>query len=626
MRTHQGDSEVSVFVSTEVSRWHSTCTETGAAKIWDVDQASRNRLWRQDCSVNSLDRGSVLTIFPARSPLRASVVLRTPPSPRVGTSELFLLRRQSALSGFWESLRTLCSRTKFPMSVNSTYPFRSLNKEPSRLAGQPLGASFLVHCSVVLMLVYVPRTFPARKTPSNSRPSDSGKIYYYTFPPVTSAKLLPRIASTGPGAHAGSGSELDHFPILGSTASHADLTIISTPLHPDNSRQTIYQPSSPPDLRIKTELKLPDIAQRTLPEIPKLLPDLHLRDLKPLPPNEHIDSAAASLAPAIPTNPAVVLPEFGNVQPRLPVTTLAAPRKLRDNEQDRASADESLTEGHGLLIIGVDPSGEASKLILPGGYRWGEFSVSPAGGEPGSPGGSLTGSVVGGSGGNGPGGDESTGIGPGHDSGGGGITGSSGRITVSRSATTGNGSLELGLDPVGAERMVYLVPSATVPRRNAFVVSTGPRGGGGLEVYGALPCGKIYTVFLPMPGRTWTLQFCRTGERATSDARSATIHLEPALVPPDPELKFDFQRLPVPPDKAHKMIVLKGALREDGTVDKLQVYQGVVPQMDEAARIAFSRWTFKPAMSAGTPLRIEILVGIPIGAAELMPQRIAPAK
>lgn len=48
MRTHQGDSAVSVFVSTEVSRWHSTCTKTQTNvvsrlpvqpryKIWDVD-------------------------------------------------------------------------------------------------------------------------------------------------------------------------------------------------------------------------------------------------------------------------------------------------------------------------------------------------------------------------------------------------------------------------------------------------------------------------------------------------------------------------------------------------------------------------------------------------------------
>jgi TonB family protein len=59
------------------------------------------------------------------------------------------------------------------------------------------------------------------------------------------------------------------------------------------------------------------------------------------------------------------------------------------------------------------------------------------------------------------------------------------------------------------------------------------------------------------------------------------------------------------------LIVLKGTLREDGTVDGLEIYQGIVPQMDEAARLAFSRWKFKPAMRAGKPVAIELLVGIP---------------
>jgi len=50
---------------------------------------------------------------------------------------------------------------------------------------------------------------------------------------------------------------------------------------------------------------------------------------------------------------------------------------------------------------------------------------------------------------------------------------------------------------------------------------------------------------------------------------------------------------------------------EDGSITGLEVYQGIVPQMDEAARLAFSRWKFKPAMKAGKPVAIEILIGIP---------------
>jgi outer membrane biosynthesis protein TonB len=58
------------------------------------------------------------------------------------------------------------------------------------------------------------------------------------------------------------------------------------------------------------------------------------------------------------------------------------------------------------------------------------------------------------------------------------------------------------------------------------------------------------------------------------------------------------------------MIVLKGVLRDDGSVDALEVYQGIVPEMDEAARLAFSRWNFKPAMRGNKPIALDILVGI----------------
>jgi hypothetical protein len=46
-------------------------------------------------------------------------------------------------------------------------------------------------------------------------------------------------------------------------------------------------------------------------------------------------------------------------------------------------------------------------------------------------------------------------------------------------------------------------------------------------------------------------------------------------------------------------------------VDGLQVYQGLLPEMDEAARTALARWKFTPAMRGGKPLAVEILVGIP---------------
>jgi outer membrane biosynthesis protein TonB len=58
--------------------------------------------------------------------------------------------------------------------------------------------------------------------------------------------------------------------------------------------------------------------------------------------------------------------------------------------------------------------------------------------------------------------------------------------------------------------------------------------------------------------------------------------------------------------------VLKGTLRDDGVVENLEVFQGVLPEMDAAARAAFGQWKFRPAMRDGKPVPVEILIGIPI--------------
>jgi len=87
--------------------------------------------------------------------------------------------------------------------------------------------------------------------------------------------------------------------------------------------------------------------------------------------------------------------------------------------------------------------------------------------------------------------------------------------------------------------------------------------------------------------------------------------MEQAIVPPEAETRFDFKRTPLPPDKVHKYVILKGRIDEEGKVTDLELHQGLSREMDAAAKQAFSQWTFKPAMRGGKPLSIDILVGIP---------------
>jgi hypothetical protein len=210
---------------------------------------------------------------------------------------------------------------------------------------------------------------------------------------------------------------------------------------------------------------------------------------------------------------------------------------------------------------------------------------------------------------------EGMGSGPGNNPGAGSGEGAGPGSGSFPGVTIGSGRLDPGL----AMNMVYPVPVAIISRlrRNTIIVSTGSIGGGGLDAYGVLDCEKIFTIFLPMPGGNWTMQYC-VGAGSDAGAAggprpSAVVHLQTGLVPPEPETdsRFDFRRVPVPPEKQDKMIILKGTLRDDGTVDALTVYRGVVSEMDEAARTAFAQWKFKPAMRDGKPVPVEILVGIP---------------
>ncbi len=57
--------------------------------------------------------------------------------------------------------------------------------------------------------------------------------------------------------------------------------------------------------------------------------------------------------------------------------------------------------------------------------------------------------------------------------------------------------------------------------------------------------------------------------------------------------------------------MLQGSIGRDGAVSELRILKGANEITDRAALDAFARWKFKPALMAGTPVALEILVGIP---------------
>jgi hypothetical protein len=394
------------------------------------------------------------------------------------------------------------------------------------------------------------------------------------------------------------------------------VVIVSKPAQPDNNRQTIVQPKSP-DIRIMTELKMPNLIVGNAPALKAPL-QFDPNDSKPV--QTHRQDAPETAPSPESTAQVTALLTPSNFQPMLPVPVAAAPSQRASSNasvgleapQISANTASGMT---GIVALSVDPG---TTLVVPPGNRSGEFSVSESVAA-GSPGGQPSGVKSGGVGNTGKGGDTSIGIGV-NVTGGGGAPGWN--LAVSVNGTGKNSSGSGALDTSLASSMVYAVPSSFTLRKNELIVSTGPIGGGGLDAYGALNCGKIYTIFLPMPVKNWTMQYCvqaAAGSQAPTDTYSTVVHLGQGLVPPQAESKFDFKRMPVPPSMLHKLIILKGTLGVDGVIAELQVYQGILPEMDEAARLAFAHWKFKPALREGKAVPVQVLVGIPVEGAASSP-------
>ncbi len=535
----------------------------------------------------------------------------------------FLVRREPRYANWWQALSILLFSGSARVAGPSVRFSRNLVESQARLPRRALFASALLHFSIVFLLARLSAFFVSGPVPQ-TRQGRTQPIYY-ELRLVNLSKTLPALKPPGPGGRPGTGNQPDRLPALGSTAFHAKLTIVSNPPRPDNTRQTILQPASPPDLRITEELRLPAVLIGNPLAVPKPRLEIHLRTpaRAPVRKEEQSEPPVPTLSAVQSDLPVVLVPAIK--QPHLPVPPMSALSSARvpmtgNTAAVGLSGGENLPgEAGGVLVIGVDSAAMAQLLALPPGNRYGVFSISPAGGQPGSPGGVPGGVPGGGSGGAGAGGDASTGAGSGGSGGGGGGSGPSGVLSISGGTGSGGGlgpgtAGSAGKLPSVPAGMVFPVPLVPRMRKNSLIVFTGPVGGGGLPAYGALHGSKIYTIFLPMPGKSWTLQYCvrqsASSEPAPERSRSI-VRLSQGVVPPEAEERFDFKRLPVTEDKADKLILLRGVIRDDGSVDELKIYQGVQREMDEAALAAFGRWKFKPALREAKPIAVEILVGIP---------------
>jgi hypothetical protein len=567
-------------------------------------------------------KGTLEGVFEAKS-LLDPVTLRPDkvrPSNPPARQPDFLVAPDFFRTSWWSRLGTLFSRYPVHLTLISNKLFRDVPVRPRRFAGRHFAVSVLLHACAFLLLPYVLRYIPTQITQAAAVPSNNQQVIYYRLETPERRLKVPTIQPPGPGSTPGSGTAPELPPVRGASASQAALFAVSRPRVPDNDHQTILQPLQP-DLKMQADLKLPNLLM-SKPQAPKAPLHFNPNSVKPL---QRASREVATVAPTLTqTNVQQPLTDAllaSNEHPKLAVPLGAAPAPNLPSQNAGADAavgapefEASGTPGQGLLILGTDPGTASDRVVLPPGNRYGQFSIAPGGSGAGAPGGQPGGSPAGGAGGGTGAGNESTGMGSGNSGGGGGSSGAPGIVSIRGSGGTGE---SLGMpEPERVASMVFAMPKFAGPRRAALLVAAGPMGGGGLDVYGALHCGKIYTVFLPAAGKNWTLQFCQTPSagavaKPAPRAYSSVVHMEQALVPPEAENRFDFKRTALPFEKQHKYVILKGQINEEGVVTDLKVFQGLSDEMDAAAKLAFSKWTFRPAMKAGKAVSIDILVGIP---------------
>lgn len=520
--------------------------------------------------------------------------------------------RHSFLRSCASSLETLLAHKPPITRYSSNYFLRRPDPPRRRFAGRSALTSLVLHASVIALIVYSPPLQPPRVTTVETVSSTAERIYY-RVPAPDEAPKIPRIAPKDPGGKPGSRSVTAPPSVVASTAQRPNITIVSNPAHPDNFHQTIFQPTAPPELKITTDQPVPNIVMGQDLQSPKV--PLDASNARPAQFNRqlsNVDAPAVSESPS--KQPMMAFLKTSDSQPQLTIPVSSGGASIERTPTTPGSSAAKPASGAGLTVLGVDPAPPNSQFSLPAGNRWGQFSIAPPPASAGSPAGDAAAALR-----SNPvavmAGDPSKAVGPG-SAGGGGNSGTESAVSISGPGASSSG--EGGaLDPGLPVNMIY--PVAAPPlnlRRNTMVISAGPIGGGGLNVYGALKCGKIYSVFLPMPDRNWSMQYCDASAKPTSvsyGGYTTVLRLDNPLVPPDVDLshRFDFKRLPVSIDKSHRSIILKGTIATDGTVQHLVVYEGLLPKMDEAARLAFSKWRFKPATRDGKPVAVDVLVGIP---------------
>ena len=512
---------------------------------------------------------------------------------------------------FLSNIPVFFRRTKLGNAVPLTYVLRDCRVE-HRFPRRGLLMAATLQISLFLI--------PWPNLPASRRNSAFDNTQLTWSGPIDDLPLLnmPRERKAAPRA-----KEPDQ-PLLpeGVDAFHPRQRIFTDPSRPTHPRQTLVNPAAPADAP-KILPDMPNIVQFAsvaAPPRPRLeisertLAKLHPRAKKsvattdttsPELPNLEQKTAEISLAAA----------QNGPARPKLEINAGSAPRLgARKQEGEIAMAPDVVPSASNaragstgtLIALSASPAPPAPVVPVPEGNLSARVAISPEGKRSGVPGGTPNPSAS--SGGsseaasNSEGGKNATGI------------------TISGGMPKPNSRVS-GLGEAG--RFSVAKPQAYMkrPDSNAAVEDDPPRAGP--PNFAALPPGvppeqifsrrRVYSMNVNMPNfnsatGSWIIHFSEmhlSGPAGRAGALSAPVPVHKV----DPKYPSTMME-----ERIEGEVILYGVIRENGSVDSIQLVRGVDERLDANAMKAFSEWKFEPATREGQPVDLEAIVHIPFHA------------
>ena len=400
-------------------------------------------------------------------------------------------------------------------------------------------------------------------------------------------------------------------------AFHPRQRIYTDPVHPTHPRQTLINPTAPAEAPkfLPTMPNIVQLAASQAPARPRIeiseqaLAKLHPRQAKavattvaPSPdlPNLEQRPAEISLA-ATPAGPA---------RPKLEINAGSAPRLAsRKQTGDAAAPDVSAvpSEVNGgapstLIALSANPAPPAPVVPVPQGNLAARVAISPEG-KPGAPGNSP--------------GSAKAGNGDSHGNG----TGGAGKSDIGISISGGSPKPNANSSGPGGALKLNLPKTQSGLKRADPNAADDPPERVGPPNFAVLPPGakpellfnsrRVYSMNINMPNLnsatgSWIIHFSELHLWGGAAHRLGELNAPVALHKVDPKYPQTMVE-----DHVEGEVILYGVIRQNGTVDSIQLVRGIDPQLDAYAIEAFAQWKFHPATKEGQPVDLEAIVYIP---------------